>query len=199
VPWTHCENDFVFDDEDCPTCGISKAEWTIQVDKTRVFAITRKTFVEIQLADDAGAPLVGERYEILFPSGKKVEGELDSQGLARVEKVNKGDCTITFPDLDAGEWDPAPERAASIDGLAGGGAGEDETPADAAPSWIELQLNDDQGQPAAGLKYRLMLADRQIREGALNDEGVARLEGIVPGSCQVSFPELDACEWSPLS
>jgi uncharacterized Zn-binding protein involved in type VI secretion len=58
----------------------------------------KKTFVAIELKDEAGKPLVGERYVIELPDGSKKQGFLDMNGKARVDGIDPGNCKITFPD-----------------------------------------------------------------------------------------------------
>lgn len=72
-------------------------------------------------------------------------------------------------------------------------------PADDRPekTWVEIQLLDPDGEPVGGAKYRLKITDGSVREGTLNDEGKARVNGIDPGSCTVWFPDFDAKEWRP--
>jgi len=65
-------------------------------------------------------------------------------------------------------------------------------------TWIEIRLVDSDGDPVPGERYRLRLPDASIMEGVLDDEGKARYDGIVSGSCQISFPGLDAREWRPV-
>lgn len=65
------------------------------------------TFVEIELVDEGGKACGGAAYRIELPDGKVVEGVLDQAGRARVEDVDPGTCQITFPGLDAAEWDKA--------------------------------------------------------------------------------------------
>jgi phage protein D len=64
-------------------------------------------FVEIELVDDKGKPVGGAAFRIELPDGAIVEGRVDHQGCARVDGVDPGTCQITFPGLDAGEWDKA--------------------------------------------------------------------------------------------
>ena len=40
--WSHCESDEILDDARCPSCGMTKAEWTIKVGHTRVFKIGKR-------------------------------------------------------------------------------------------------------------------------------------------------------------
>jgi len=63
-------------------------------------------------------------------------------------------------------------------------------------TFIAILLLDAEGRPAPGMKYRLILPDGSAREGALNSEGFARIEGIHPGMCQIAFPEIDGREWN---
>ena len=60
------------------------------------------------------------------------------------------------------------------------------------PSWIEIQLVDEEDNPVAGERYRVTLPDGEtVAEGALDENGLARVEGIDPGICQITFPDLD--------
>ncbi len=64
----------------------------------------KKSWVEIALADEQGKPVPGEPYRITTPDGTEVEGKLDSDGLARVEGIDPGNCKITFPNMDKKSW-----------------------------------------------------------------------------------------------
>jgi hypothetical protein len=59
-------------------------------------------------------------------------------------------------------------------------------------SWIEIKLIDEESSPIMGEKYRIVLPDGSITEGQLDSDGKARIEGINPGTCKVSFPGLNA-------
>jgi len=63
-------------------------------------------------------------------------------------------------------------------------------------SWIEIELVDDDNKPVAGEKYEITLPDKTVAKGTLDAKGVARVDGIDPGSCQISFPELDKSAWN---
>jgi hypothetical protein len=69
---------------------------------------------------------------------------------------------------------------------------------DNTKTWIEIRLVDDAGNPVSGMKYQIKLPDSSIREGILGEDGTARVNGILPGQCSVSFPEIDADEWQPV-
>jgi type VI secretion system secreted protein VgrG len=67
----------------------------------------KKVWIEIELVDEAGEPVPGEKYELTLPDGTKTGGTLDSKGLARVEGIDPGTCQVTFPNLDKDAWKPA--------------------------------------------------------------------------------------------
>lgn len=65
-------------------------------------------------------------------------------------------------------------------------------------SWIEIELLDEADQPVPGESYKVTLPDGQtVAEGTLDQNGFARVDGIDPGSCKVTFPNLDEKTWKP--
>lgn len=62
-------------------------------------------------------------------------------------------------------------------------------------TWIEIRLINKKGAPVPGAKYRLKLTDGSTEEGTTDEFGSARVTGIDPGMCEVSFLEFDAKEW----
>ncbi len=62
-------------------------------------------------------------------------------------------------------------------------------------SWIEIEMVDEQDQPVPGEAYKIELPDGTVAEGTLDDKGFARVDGIEPGTCQITFPELDKDAW----
>jgi hypothetical protein len=57
---------------------------------------------------------------------------------------------------------------------------------------------DDAGMPVPGEQYRITLPDGStLAEGTLNEKGCARIDGIDPGSCKVTFPKLHKDAWKP--
>ncbi len=64
--------------------------------------------------------------------------------------------------------------------------------------WIEIQLFDEMDQPVAGEPYEIMLPDQSVASGSTDGQGLARVDGIDAGSCQITFPKRDQEAWSPL-
>ena len=63
-------------------------------------------------------------------------------------------------------------------------------------SWIEIELFDDKDKPMAGDPYKIILPDGETAaEGTLDEKGFARVDGIEPGTCTVSFPKRDKSCW----
>ena len=62
-------------------------------------------------------------------------------------------------------------------------------------SWVEVELVDEDGEPVAGEKYEITLPDGRVAKGTTNEKGLVRIEGIDPGSCKVTFPNLDKSAW----
>ena len=66
------------------------------------------------------------------------------------------------------------------------------------PSWIEIELVDKKNKPVPGEAYRVTLPDgTTAAEGTLDDKGFARVEGIEPGTCKITFQNLEKQAWKP--
>lgn len=73
-----------------------------------------------------------------------------------------------------------------------------QTAADKAkkPSWIEIKMVDEQGDPVTGEPYSITLPDGEtVASGTLDEKGFARIDGIDPGTCQITFPQRDTEAW----
>jgi hypothetical protein len=148
-----------------------------------------KTWIEIELLDEKGKPVVGERYRIKLTDGSTYHGQLDRMGRARYTGLDPGQCAVWFPALHGKRWT-----------LAGREGEEDEVP-ESEPrrgerkTWVEIELLDDDGRPAAGEVYEIELPDGTVFRGNLDEEGTAFHGDIDPGSCKITFPRLGAREW----
>jgi hypothetical protein len=58
--------------------------------------------VGVRLKDNTGKPMAGQICHIVLPSGEVWEGTLDEKGEAKVEQLDPGNCTISFPGLS--DW-----------------------------------------------------------------------------------------------
>lgn len=65
----------------------------------------KKSWIEIELVDEADQPVAGQRYEITLPDGSVAKGTLDAHGFARIDGIDPGTCEVTFPDLDKQAWE----------------------------------------------------------------------------------------------
>ena len=63
-------------------------------------------------------------------------------------------------------------------------------------AWIEIELVGEDGGAMPGEAYRITLPDGTVASGTLDEKGRARVEGIEPGSCRITFPELDEEAWA---
>lgn len=111
-----------------------------------------------------------ERKEIVA-FGRAAEGGVNSSGGAGTSGQSS----------QAGYAPPPPENT-------GGDSSSQKT-------WVDVQLLDEDGDPVAGERYILKLTDGSIREGNLGADGRVRVNGIDPGNCVVSFPDLHTKEW----
>lgn len=70
-----------------------------------------------------------------------------------------------------------------------------EEEAEKKTSWIEIELVDEEDQPVPGEKYEITLPDERVAKGTTDQNGLARIEGIDPGTCKITFPKLDKDAW----
>ncbi len=64
-------------------------------------------------------------------------------------------------------------------------------------SWIEIELVDEDNKSVPGENYKIILPDETLAEGTLDEKGFARVDGIEPGTCKITFPDLDKDAWEP--
>ena len=64
-------------------------------------------------------------------------------------------------------------------------------------AWIEIELVDEEDAPVPSQKYEITLPDGSVARGTLDQNGYARVDGFEPGTCQISFPDLDQDAWEP--
>lgn len=65
-------------------------------------------------------------------------------------------------------------------------------------SWIEVQLVGEDDSPIPGEAYEIRLPGGTLVSGTLDDQGSVRIDALAPGTCKVSFPNLDKDAWTPI-
>ncbi|HEX9911265.1 MAG TPA: hypothetical protein VGA86_10285 [Desulfatiglandales bacterium] len=66
-------------------------------------------------------------------------------------------------------------------------------------SWVEIELVDEENNPISGERYKITLPDgKTVAEGTLDENGFARVDGIDPGTCKITFPRLDKEAWEKI-
>jgi hypothetical protein len=63
-------------------------------------------------------------------------------------------------------------------------------------TWIEIELLDKSGAPVAGAPYEIKMKDGTVARGTLNEKGMARVEDVEEGTCEVTFPEYAPSSWA---
>lgn len=64
-------------------------------------------WIDVRLVDDAGKPIMGERFELQLTNGKIEYGVTDEDGGIFFDDIEIGTCQICFPDLDGESWEAA--------------------------------------------------------------------------------------------
>jgi uncharacterized Zn-binding protein involved in type VI secretion len=62
--------------------------------------------------------------------------------------------------------------------------------------WVEIELVDEEGQPAAGIRVRVTPSAGPAIEVTTDEQGIARASDIEPGECTITLPDLDESAWS---
>lgn len=142
---------------------------------------------------------VGGNFVKIDPSGVIINGT--------IVKINSGGSAGSGSSI--GPLSPTAPIAAIATGQVTAGMSPQDAAAHDAPAhqpdddeekeWIELELVDEDDNPVPNEKYRITLPDGQtVAQGTTDERGIARVTGIDPGSCQVTFPNLDKDAWEKI-
>ena len=66
--------------------------------------VPKTSWIEIELVDETGRPIAGERVDVTLPNGQIRRGTTGSNGVLRIAAIDPGQCQISFPRLDADAW-----------------------------------------------------------------------------------------------
>lgn len=56
--------------------------------------------------------------------------------------------------------------------------------------WIEIKLEDQDGNPLKDVSYKIKFADGKTKDGKLDSDGYAKIEDVPPGKYQVEFEDV---------
>jgi uncharacterized Zn-binding protein involved in type VI secretion len=135
-----------------------------------------------------GSPVVVSPTPPLVLLAQAMSGASASgQDQAQASKYNPGAAATA---LAQGAQDAAP--FVSTDGSSSS------PPVSSSPDkthWISIVLKDQDGRPVPDEMYHIELPDGSAADGTLDAKGSARVGGIDPGNCKVTFPNLDKDLW----
>jgi hypothetical protein len=95
-----------------------------------------------------------------------------------------------------GKYGTTPIKPFKSSDNSGGGGGTDNNSEEAEPvSWVEIEMIDEEDQPVVGLRYEITVPEGTVATGTLDERGCARVDGIKPGECKITFPSLDKEAW----
>lgn len=129
---------------------------------------------------------VGGNFISLSPAGVFIKGTmvfLNSGG-----SPGSGSAAVAVPPV-------APIKALEADKAAPGQQPKPHKPDESKKSWIEIELVDEDGNPVPGETYCVTTPNGAVAQGSLDENGFARVEGMDPGNCKITFPNLDKDVW----
>ena len=137
-------------------------------------------------------PGVGTPCMLVPPTDPKVADEADKADPGEMAKVKQEQLQTK-----TGKYGSTPIKPFKPGVLAAGSSSAAGTTPSKPPHWIEIELLDDDGNPVPGEQYQITLPDGSVTSGTLDSKGKARVDGIDPGTCKVTFPKLDQSVWKP--
>lgn len=157
----------------------------------------------VKIASGPGSPpLSGSAGSAVAPKAPEKAQEADNADPGEVAKVK-----AEQRQKGTGKYGKIPITPFKPDNL--GGAGDRDTPDEQKhpqqdeqdlskkkkKSWIEIVLVDEEDNPVPGEEYEIVLPDKTVQKGSLDEKGFARVDGVEPGNCEISFPKLDRDAW----
>ncbi len=65
-------------------------------------------------------------------------------------------------------------------------------------TWIEVELVGEDDKPITGELVQIAVPDGRVYRSSTDHLGLVRVQGFQPGSCQITFPNLDQEAWEEL-
>jgi hypothetical protein len=175
------------------------------------------TYFALRVVDEAGAGVDGVTV-VFNADGADLTMRTDPSGMARIDGVKAPNASVRLGSVAAvraklePRWaQPRSRNVPQGDGVVVRTLRDDGSDFVALRSaalvtlvivpatWIEICLIGEDGQPIPGEAYRVTFPDGSFREGRLDASGLSRVDGIGPGTCLVTFPDLDEEAWAPKS
>lgn len=155
------------------------------------------TFINVNLVDQDGEPVIGQTCEIELPDGTKRSTVTDFEGWARVRGFKQdGDAKITFPGVDELDFKGKPAGEKVIIPVQGEAEEESEQVAPEetltmgeGPNFLELAFVDVDGKPLADVPFEVSSDDGKKVSGKTDANGLARVDGISPDKATVTLLE----------
>jgi type VI secretion system secreted protein VgrG len=143
----------------------------------------------VRIASGPGTPAMsgqaGSPVSPLEPRDAEEADESDPAKMQQIKNEQKAEKKGKYGAAKAPAWKP--EQASQ--------PGEERQ--EKQKSWIEIELKDEDDSPVPGEPYEITLPDgTHVARGTLDQNGFARVQGIDPGDCKVSFPRLDKGAWA---
>jgi hypothetical protein len=140
------------------------------------------------ISPDAGGGMGG--------ASASVGGEAGSAAQALTKASDSGAATVVVGgNSSLAQAAGAGSGSGSGSGAAGSGAAAGSS-SDTKKTWVEIQLLDPDGKPVPNEPYKITAPDGTASEGCTDSNGVARVDGIDPGTCKITFTALDQQAWT---
>jgi len=159
----------------------------------------------VRIASGPGSPagmgLAGQAVTPTAPTAAEEADQADPGEMAEVKARQREQQAGKYGSAKVKPFKPpkVPSRGAPPVPIGPVGAttgGQTTQQTDRELTWIEVQLVDNVGNGVAGEPYAVTLPDgTTVAEGTLNEKGLVRIDGIDPGTCQITFPALDGRSW----
>ncbi len=171
-------------------------EWRKRAQSTREFVLGRESNdsqVHLQLLTEDGKQILSDAsFKLELPEATH-EGSTNSAGILGPFDAPPGDhpLNIVVGDASIDLEAPTTTRREGARVLLVSGATSSESEANEEPTdFIEVELRGSDGEPLANEQFQLILADGSSRDGELDANGFARIDGVAPGEARITFPRL---------